>query len=276
MVKIGVGLSPNKANFGPILFSGELIRAFEQVKRLGYKGVELGLLDSATIDQDEILRALDKYDLQAYGIGTGQTYITDGFSLYNADDRNRQKAVERIRGHIDFSVKLGCYVIIGGIRGRINASGDEFIQQKELGNQAVRACVEYAQDKGVDLLLEPINRYESNIINTLEEGLELIVDIGSSNLKLLPDTFHMNIEERFIEGSILKTGSHIGYIHFADSNRHAPGLGHINFSQVISALKMIEFDGVIGIEILPKPNDYQAARQAIQYVNSLIKGVAID
>ena len=79
----------------------------------------------------------------------------------------------------------------------------------------------YAESKGVVLLLEPVNRYETNLINTLNDGLDIIEEIGSDHLKLLPDTFHMNIEESSIEESIVRAGSSIGYIHFADSNRLA-------------------------------------------------------
>jgi sugar phosphate isomerase/epimerase len=122
----------------------------------------------------------------------------------------------------------------------------------------------------VVLLIEPVNRYETNVINTVEEGLELIRSIDSKQLKLLPDTFHMNIEERSIEDSIIKAGDDLGYIHFADSNRLAAGLGHLDFSSIVGALKKISFDGPIGVEVLPKPDDHAAAKQAIQFIKPLI------
>jgi sugar phosphate isomerase/epimerase len=80
----------------------------------------------------------------------------------------------------------------------------------------------------------------------------------------------MNIEERSLEKSILEAGASIGYIHFADSNRMAPGWGHIDFLKIIAALKEIAYTGPIGVEILPRPDDHQAAQQAIQYLREIV------
>lgn len=159
-------------------------------------------------------------------------------------------------------------VIIGGIRGEI-AEGKRKSEQSEKGKLAMSECAEYAEKKEVILLLEPINRYETNLVNTLDEGMELIEEIGNKNLRLLPDTFHMNIEEKSLEESLFKEKSYIEYIHFADSNRLAPGWGHINFNGIVSTLIKIGYKGAIGIEILPEPDDYRAAEQAISYVRLL-------
>ena len=140
---------------------------------------------------------------------------------------------------------------------------------KEKGTLALKTCVKYAEEKKVLLLLEPINRYETNVINTLAEGSDLIREIESQHLKLIPDTFHMNIEERSLEESIVDAGAYIGYIHFADSNRLSPGWGHIDFFKIVSALKKTNYIGAVGIEVLPQPDDYSAAEQAIRYLNSM-------
>jgi sugar phosphate isomerase/epimerase len=266
MVELGVSLSPKKSEFGPLLFSGNLMKGIEIVKNLGYTGVELSLLDSNEIDQDSLIEKLEVLSLKVYAIATGQTYYTDGYSLYSEEEHKRQKTVERLQGHIDFAAKLGSMVIIGGIRGTITAQGEERKRQEEKGTLALKSCVDYAEDNGVILLLEPVNRYETTVINSVDEGLELIEKLGSMHLKLLPDTFHMNIEERSMEDSIIRAGSHLGYIHFADSNRLAPGWGHIDFPQVLASLEKIGYNGPIGIEVLPKPDDYQAAEQAIRYM----------
>jgi sugar phosphate isomerase/epimerase len=270
MLRIGVSLSPTKTKFGPLLFAGDLFPALEQVKAYGYDGIELSLLDSQKIDQDQIMEELERLGLGVFAIATGQTYVTDGYCLYSGDDGKRTKSVERLYHHIDFAAKLDSAVIVGGIRGRIEDGCKNPSEVKEKGHQAVADCARYAEQKNVVLLIEPVNRYETNVINTVEEGLELIRSIDSKQLKLLPDTFHMNIEERSIEDSIIQAGDDLGYIHFADSNRLAAGLGHLDFSSIVGALKKISFDGPIGVEVLPKPDDHAAAKQAIKFIKPLV------
>ena len=121
------------------------------------------------------------------------------------------------------------------------------------------------------MLLEPINRYETNVINTVEQGLEFIERTGLGSLKLLPDTFHMNIEERSLENSIRMAGDKLGSLHLADSNRWAPGMGHLDFKGVLSALQEIGYQGPLGVEVLPEPDDLTAARQAITHMRHLME-----
>lgn len=269
MFDLGVSLSPNKSEFAPLLFSGDLNRGMQRVKDLGYTGVELSLLDSLRINQDEVLKKLDTLDLKVYAIATGQTYYRDGYSLYGPTEKKRQKTIERLKGHIDFATRLNSPVIIGGIRGKIDADGQAFEDLKAEGTLALKACVRYAEEKNVLLLLEPINRYETNVVNTLAEGANLITEIGSQHLKLIPDTFHMNIEERSLEESIIEAGDIMAYIHFSDSNRQSPGWGHIDFSKIVTALKKNNYTGPVGIEVLPEPDDDSAAKQAIHYLKSM-------
>jgi 5-keto-L-gluconate epimerase len=267
MFDFSVSLSPVKSPFSPMLFSGNLEEGFRNAAGLGYSGVDLSLLDSEALDQNWIIDRIKSFKLKVYTIATGQTYYNEGYSLYSAENDKREMAVARIRSHIDFASRLGAMVIIGGVRGKITADDErERFRQEQSGRQAICQCLKHAEDKGVTLLLEPINRYETNIVNTLQEGLRFIEELGSDNLKLLPDVFHMNIEERSIEESILGYKSHIGYVHFADSNRQAPGFGHIDFRKILSTLEEIKYEYAIGLEILPKPDDFSAAKQAIFYL----------
>jgi sugar phosphate isomerase/epimerase len=271
-MRIGISLSPTKSQFGPLLFSGDLYKGINAAKELGYSGVELSLLDSATIDKGKLLAVLEKQELAVYAIATGQTFYSEGFSLYNRDSDRRARAVERIKGHIDLAQIVGSYVILGGIRGKIEEVSEEGKKEVLLhGRNSIKACVEYAEKKCVTLVLEPINRYETNVINNVDEGIHFIRELGSKRVKLVPDTFHMNIEERSIPDSLVTAREYIAYIHFADSNRQAPGWGHIDFHEIFSALKRIDYEGPIGVEVLPIDQDYQSAQQAVQYIESLEK-----
>ncbi|MCJ7647908.1 MAG: sugar phosphate isomerase/epimerase, partial [Candidatus Lokiarchaeota archaeon] len=112
----------------------------------------------------------------------------------------------------------------------------------------------------IRLTLEPVNRYESNFINTLNEGIEFIKRVGASNLGLLADTFHMNIEEVSIYDSIIQAKDYITHVHFADSNRWAPGCGHLDFVKIVQTLKKIGYQGYVSAEILPLPDPDSCAR----------------
>ncbi len=270
-MEIGVSLSPTQSQFAPILFAGHLDQGLETASALGYAGVELSLRDSTQIDLDSLLEKMRRYRLKVYAIATGQTWVTDGCSFYHADGDRREKTVERVRNHIALAAELHCMVIIGGIRGKILFSSESEKEELERqGTSAIARCLEHAEKRSVTLLLEPINRYETNVVNTLEEGLRMIRRLGSSRFKLLPDTFHMNIEEESIPESILHAGGEIAYVHLADSNRLSPGWGHIDFPAIAAALKTIPYDGPLGIEVISRTDDRSAMRQAISYVKSLL------
>ncbi|MDD5601231.1 MAG: TIM barrel protein, partial [Actinomycetota bacterium] len=156
MFNIGVSISPEKSDFGPILFSGNLDKGLEAAKNLGYDGVELSLLDSDKIDRAALENKLKKLNLKVFAIATGQTYYTDGFSLFSSSEDKRDMAVKRITSHINLASILGCMVIIGGVRGKINEKEDKKAEQIEKGKAALVKCIKHAEKMGVILLLEPI------------------------------------------------------------------------------------------------------------------------
>jgi len=123
--------------------------------------------------------------------------------------------------------------------------------------------------RGVRLSIEPLNRYESAIVNKASQALELIKETKSVKSLILLDTFHMNIEETSIADTIVSVGKKLGYFHIADSNRRAPGDGHIAFSEVFRALKTIRYDGYVSAEILQEPNSEDALRRTIKLVRAM-------
>jgi 5-keto-L-gluconate epimerase len=117
--------------------------------------------------------------------------------------------------------------------------------------------------RGVRLALEPINRYETTLINTTEQGLELVEKVGEENFGLLLDTFHMNIEETVIEAAIRSGGDRIFHFHVADSNRWHPGAGHLDFKQLLNTLTSIGYAGWVSGEFLPLPDVDTAAQKGL-------------
>jgi sugar phosphate isomerase/epimerase len=135
---------------------------------------------------------------------------------------------------------------------------------------ALQECCAAAQPHGVRLALEPINRYETTLVNTAWAGLELIEHVGAGNFGLLLDTFHMNIEEPDIEASIRLCGRHIFHFHVADSNRWHPGAGHLDFKSILDALQQTGYEGWISGEFLPLPDTETAAGKSMEVLRKLI------
>jgi sugar phosphate isomerase/epimerase len=123
-----------------------------------------------------------------------------------------------------------------------------------------------AEQAGSVLLLEPLNRYEDGVLNTLDEAISVIEELGSPAVKLMPDFFHMNIEEADIAASLRAAGPHIAHVHLADSNRQLPGLGHTDFASGFAALREVGFNGTLAIECRVKGYPHEALPHALQFL----------
>jgi len=170
---------------------------------------------------------------------------------------------------VDVAARFKAMVNMGRVRGFIAEGETARIAEGHFA-EAVREIAAYARPKGVDLILEPVNRYEINFINSVDEGVALLERLAIPGLKLMPDVFHMNIEDASIEGTLKKHIAHIAYVHFADSNRLAPGWGHLDFGAIVGALNEAGYTGWTSVEILPKPDPDAAARQAIRHLRQFI------
>jgi sugar phosphate isomerase/epimerase len=114
------------------------------------------------------------------------------------------------------------------------------------------------------LLYEPLNRYETNLFNTLSEAADFLETLNTRNVKLLADLFHMNMEEVDLAKSIRKAGHRIGHVHFADSNRRAMGFGHTAAEPIAQALMDVGYEGFVSGEIFPWPDPQTAAEKTLE------------
>jgi len=262
-VPIVASITPNRTKFSPLLFAGEVEKALSALAELGYQGIELSLRTKDDLDIGALAKSLDIHHLKLFSIATGQSFIEDNLSLFAADESAREGTVKRLKEHMDLAADFGASVIIGGIRGR---TGNNDLEQLEMGKQAIDRCIEYAERKKTVLLLEPINRYETNVFNSLEDARQFMASRSSDYLRLLPDTFHMNIEEANMLSSLEQNKNWIGAIHCADSNRLAPGMGHIDFTGILKRVKDFPDIRYFGVEVLPLPDSFTSARTAIETI----------
>jgi 5-keto-L-gluconate epimerase len=249
--------------------SGDFATNLLLLNELGYDGVEIAVRDPGMIDPSFLGGTLKKHDLKLAALGTGQAYIDEGLSLTHLDRGIRGQAIERIKRHIDLASLFGSLVIIGLIRGSI--LGPE-TRDRQLGflSESITEICTYSESKGVSLAIEPINRYECNILNTARETIDLIEKNGSHSLTMLLDTFHMNIEEKDIFQTIISAQELVGHVHFADSNRRYPGMGHIDFRGVCKALYESGYTGFLSGEMLPDPAIEVAMREYIKNIREVL------
>jgi sugar phosphate isomerase/epimerase len=267
--KTSMAISPEPAKFAPLLFAGDWEHGLETAAELGYNAVEVSLRDPQTEVVRKLGKAVRSSGLAVSAIATGQSYYNDGLSPVSPDPAIQARLLDRMKGHVDLAATWGAMVIVGGVRGTFEGEPKTHAAQRQRAVEAIRRYTEYARSQGVLLAIEPINRYETNFINTLEEALGFIEEVDIENLVVLADTFHMNIEEVSIARSFERAGEKLGYIHFVDSNRWAAGQGHIDFRELAAVLQKIGYRGYICAEILPLPDSRTAAKLAIDYFHSL-------
>jgi sugar phosphate isomerase/epimerase len=260
-------ISTPGAQFSALAMKEDFKESIKKVAVLGYDAVELAVRDPRMIDIHEIKRLLQQHHLTVPAIGTGQAYGEEGLSFTDPESEIRRKAVQRIKDQMDLAIGIkGPQVIIGLIRGTVKQGTDKEKAEKYF-IQSIVECLEYKPE--VTLTLEPINRYETNLYNDTRSAMEVIDKIGRPNLKMLVDTFHMNIEEKDIIESILHAKGYVSHVHFADSNRWAPGCGHIDFAEILDALEDIGYQGAISAEILPKPTPEDCLKLTMEYYQKL-------
>lgn len=239
--------------------------SIQKASNLGYHGVELALKSAADIDPDRLSRWLSAARLEVSAISTGLVFAESSLYFTHPDPAVRRQAIEVFTGLIHLAGDFGRMINVGRARGFI-AAGQSPADAQALFIETMQRLCDVAAKVSVTLVVEPVNRYEINFINSVAEGAVLLKKVNRPNVGLMPDVFHMNIEDAEIGGALAQFGSQIKYIHLADSNRRAPGQGHLDFDDVFDGLKKANFNGWAAIEILPLPDADTAARQAADYI----------
>ena len=269
-MKLSVVLSVQPAQFAAATFKGDIDTSLSQIASLGYSGVELAIRDPQRVDSAALEDLVGRHKLSVPAVGTGQAWGEEGLSFTDPDAAIRRRAIERIKSHVPLASRLGALVIIGLVRGVVKP-GVEAAQAMDWLVEALVECAAVAQPAGVRLALEPINRYETTLINNAQQGLDLVRRVGATNFGLLLDTFHMNIEELGIEASITACGARIFHFHVADSNRLPPGGGHLDFRSILDCLDAAGYAGWVSGEFLPIPDALTAARNNINHLRKLLQ-----
>jgi sugar phosphate isomerase/epimerase len=267
-MKLSLVLSTHATRFEAVALEGDFAASIAKVADWGYDGVELAIRDPGLVNAEELVSLVSDSGLVVPGIGTGQAWGEEGLSLTSDDPTVRATAIERLKYHVPLAARLDALIILGLIRG-LTPEGQSHDRSMSYLVEAIQECAAAAVQTGVRFALEPLNRYETDLIHTVAEGLDLIERVGFENFGLLLDTFHMNIEEPVIEDSIRICDDRIFHFHVADSNRWHPGAAHLNFGSILEALTATSYEGFISGEFLPLPDSDTAAQRCISHLKEL-------
>lgn len=244
-------------SYNVIGFGGEDIAlSIDRLARLGYDAVEVEG-EPEWQDPRRVRRLVEGAGL---AVGSVCPNFTPGRDLSHPDPEVREAALAYLRGVSEFASGLGAplFIVAPTAYARVQPVGaprDEWRWAVE----GLRKAGEYAASLGVDLTLECWNRYGTYMLNRLDEGARMWRETHLTNGGIMADTFHMNIEEPSISGAILAFADLINHVHLSDSNRLAPGLGHIDFADVLQVLHEVGYAGGLAFELIPTlPNSFEA------------------
>ncbi len=238
-------------SYNLIGYSGEEIsRSIDRVAGLGYEAVEVEG-EPERVDPDRVRGLLDDAGLAASSVCPS---FTAGRDLSHPDLDVRKDAVEYVRRVAKLAHAVGAPTIIVAptayLRTRPVADPED---EWRWAVESVRSAGEYAASLGVGISLECWNRYGTYMLNRLEQGVRMWRETGLENGGVMADTYHMNIEERSLPEAIRETGELLNHVHLSDSNRLAPGWGHIDFEEILRALREIGYRGYLAFELILPP-----------------------
>ncbi len=229
-------------------FTDNEVSLFPKFKSWGFDSVELAIEDPQHVNPKIIKKALDENGLVCGSICAAMGPARD----LRGSAEEQQTSLKYLKGVMDIMPELGCPILVGPLYsavGRAEAIPEDQKQKLwKIVAEHLRDLSDYAMQRNLTLAIEPLNRFETDFINTCNQGLQMIKDVNSDALKLHLDTFHMNIEEKDQAKAIQNAGEHLGHFHACGSDRGTPGNDHINWTNIKQALKQINYSGDIVIE----------------------------
>ena len=255
-----------------------------KIKEMGFDLIEVAVEDPALVDTDLLQEALVQNNLGVVMCGA----FGPGRNISSLDVEEREAARDYLIWMIDAAQKLGSDVVAGPMYSAVGKARLEDPVDRDtewgLAVAGLKEMAVYADERGVKLAFEPLNRFETDLINVVSQGLKLIADVGAPNLGFHLDTFHMHLEEKDSAAAIRQAGDWIFHFHACENDRGVPGTGQINWKEVFNALVEVGYNGNIVIEsFTPQvksiaravciwreiaPDQDTIARDGLQYIKS--------
>ncbi len=217
-------------------------RAVAQAVKYEMDFLEIALLNPGGVDTAHSRALLKKNKMRAV--------CSLGLPEHAWPSKDPDAAVDFLKVALDKTAQMGCEALSGVTYGGIGERTGLPPTQTELDNvaRALSQAAKYAKSLGLLFGIEPVNRYETHLINTGWQALEMVEKVGADNLFIHLDTYHMNIEEKGIAQGILDAREHLKYIHLSESDRGTPGAGTCEWDEIFGALAAINFKGGLAME----------------------------
>jgi D-psicose/D-tagatose/L-ribulose 3-epimerase len=229
-------------------FTTDSISLFPKFKQWGFDSVEIALEEASHIDPKTVKKALADNGLIC---GSMCGAFGPGRDL-RGSKQDQQRSLDYIKSVLDAMAEVNSPVLAGPLYssvGRAEATEEnEYKRQWETVVEHLKTLSAYAKKLNIKLAIEPLNRYETDFINTCDQAMKLVGDVDSDAISVHLDSYHMNIEEKDLPKAIIKAGSKLGHFHACGTDRGTPGNDHTNWDGIVAAIKEIKYDGGVVIE----------------------------
>lgn len=219
----------------------------KKLKSTGYEGVEIPIFGGEVAHYRALGVKLADLGLECTGIGV---MPGGGKSAISADPAEREAGLDHLKWLVDCTHAMGGKLLAGPYHqplGEFSGLPPSEAEKQRVAEVHKRAA-RYAASAGIDLAVEPLNRFECYFLNTAAAAADLVSRVGEPNYGYLYDTFHFNIEENSVSGVIEQTAPAINHVHISENHRGVPGTGHIDFAAVFRALRKVDYDGWMTVE----------------------------
>ena len=270
MIRYSAIISDGSFPCNTAILQGDLETVFRQAKEAGYDCVQLTIRDRSDYSVEELRALSAKYSIAISAMATGRIYSVDGYSMASSDEQNRQTCVGRLCELADFSASIGHpAIVIGAVRGRYAdaPSTEEYYRQFD---KSLRSLVSYCEKSSVPVILEVIERAESEAYTDPAETLRYVERIHSPCLHMYLDTMHLYNEGLDVSETIRQYGKHSWQIDISGENRTAPMDSVIDFHAVAEAIRASGFQGTLTFEMPPSPPEGSAGK-SLEYIRQLME-----
>jgi len=227
-------------------WSNETLDLIDRVKRLGMDFIEIPLMALDTFDAAAVRKRLNDAELDS----CTSTVLLEGMDLTSHDKDERRRAVEYLKRCVEATHAIGAVNFSGVIYSQHVKPAERrpTAAERDYAVEGFREAAEHAKSLGVTIGVEPVNRYETYLLNTAEQAMAFVERVGLDNVGVHLDTYHMNIEEKSFGDAVRRTGSRMMHLHLCENDRGVPGSGLVDWDDLFAALRDVDYRGYAALE----------------------------